>query len=48
MTTMTRIINPYEGMGREEGYHCFACAPRNEHGLHMEFYEEGDEVVCYW
>ena len=45
---MKKIINPYEGMGREEGYHCFACAPRNEHGLHMEFYEDGDEVVCYW
>lgn len=45
---MKRIINPYEGMGREEGYHCFACAPCNEHGLHMEFYEDGDEVVCYW
>ena len=45
---MKRIINPYQGMSREEGYHCFACAPRNEHGLHMEFYEDGDEVVCYW
>ena len=45
---MKRIINPYEGMGLAEGYHCFACAPRNEHGLHMEFYEDGDEVVCYW
>ena len=45
---MKRIINPYEGMGREEGYHCFACAPRNEHGLHMEFYEDGDYIVSHW
>ena len=45
---MKRIINPYLGMSREEGYHCFACAPNNEHGLHMEFYEDGDDVVCFW
>ena len=45
---MKKIINPYLGMTREEGYHCFACAPGNEHGLHMEFYEDGDDVVCFW
>ena len=45
---MTRIINPYLGMSEEEGYNCFACAPHNAHGLKMEFYEDGDDVVCYW
>ena len=45
---MKKIINPYLGMAEAEGYNCFACAPHNEHGLHMEFYEDGDEVVCYW
>ena len=45
---MKKIINPYLGMAQAEGYNCFACAPHNEHGLHMEFYEDGDEVVCYW
>lgn len=33
---MKRIINPYLGVSREEGYHCFACAPGNEHGLHVD------------
>jgi len=45
---MKRIINPYIGMSEAEGYNCFACAPHNPHGLKMEFYEDGDDVVCYW
>ena len=31
-----------------EGYNCFACCPTNETGLHMEFYEDGDDIVSYW
>jgi uncharacterized protein (TIGR00369 family) len=31
-----------------EGYHCFGCSPDNPQGLKMDFYEEGDEVVCEW
>jgi acyl-coenzyme A thioesterase PaaI-like protein len=42
---MKKIINPWEGM---EGYLCFACSPDNPSGLHMEFYEEGDDVVSLW
>lgn len=45
---MKKIINPYLGMSAEEGYDCFACAPHNPYGLKMEFYEDGDDVVCYW
>ena len=45
---MKKIKNPYLGMTAEEGYNCFACAPHNPYGLKMEFYEDGDEVVCYW
>lgn len=45
---MKKIINPYLGISEKEGYNCFACAPNNEHGLHMEFYEDEDDVVCYW
>lgn len=37
-----KIKNPYTAI---EGYNCFACAPHNEFGLKMEFYEE-DEFVC--
>lgn len=42
---MRKIKNPWIG---KEGYNCFACAPHNESGLKMEFYEDGDEVVCIW
>ena len=42
---MEKIINPWEGM---EGYFCFGCAPNNESGLNMEFYEDGDEIVSKW
>lgn len=44
---MKKIRNPYEGM-EEKGYNCFACCPTNPFGLKMEFYEDGDEVVCIW
>lgn len=42
---MKKIINPWKGM---EGYNCFGCAPNNEAGVKMEFYEDGDEVVSIW
>ena len=42
---MEKIINPWEGM---VGYFCFGCAPNNESGLKMEFYEDGDEIVSKW
>ena len=42
---MKKIINPWKGM---EGYFCFGCAPENEAGVKMEFYEDGDEVVSVW
>ena len=42
---MKKIINPWKDM---EGYNCFGCAPNNEAGVKMEFYEDGDEVVSIW
>ncbi len=42
---MKKIVNPFKGL---EGYNCFACSPDNDHGLRMEFYEDGDEVVSVW
>lgn len=42
---MRKIINPYIGL---EGYDCFGCAPENPLGLHMEFYEDGDDIVSFW
>lgn len=42
---MKKIINPWKGF---EGYNCFGCAPDNEAGVKMEFYEDGDEIVSIW
>lgn len=42
---MKKIINPWKGM---HGYNCFGCAPDNEAGVKMEFYENGDEVLSIW
>ena len=42
---MKRIINPWAG---EPTYHCYGCDPNNEAGLKMEFYEDGDDIVCHW
>ena len=42
---MKKIINPWKGF---EGYNCFGCAPTNEAGVKMEFYEDGDEIVSLW
>lgn len=42
---MKKIINPWEGL---EGYMCFGCSPDNPSGLHLEFYEDGDDIIAFW
>lgn len=42
---MKKIKNPWIG---KEGYQCIGCCPTNEAGLKMEFYEDGEDVVCLW
>ncbi len=42
---MKKIPNPWL---ETDGYYCFGCAPTNAYGLQMEFFEEGEELVCYW
>jgi uncharacterized protein (TIGR00369 family) len=42
---MRKIKNPWT---HKEGYNCFGCAPENPFGLHMDFYEEGDDIICFW
>ncbi len=44
---MKKIRNPWIPL-LKEGYNCFACAPTNPFGLKMEFWEDGDELVCLW
>ena len=33
---------------QKEGYDCFGCSPDNPIGIHMEFYEDGDDIVSFW
>ncbi len=42
---MKKIINPWDGL---DGYFCFGCSPANPSGLHLEFYEDGDDIVAFW
>lgn len=42
---MKKIVNPWAG---EPTYHCFGCDPNSEHGLRMEFFEDGEYVVSHW
>ncbi|MBQ5830171.1 MAG: PaaI family thioesterase, partial [Alistipes sp.] len=42
---MKKIINPWVG---EPTYHRYGCDPNNATGLKMEFYEDGDDIVCHW
>lgn len=42
---MRKILNPWT---HRKGYDCFGCCPDNPIGVHMEFYEDGEDVVCFW
>ena len=42
---MKKLKNPYASM---PGYNCFGCSPVNQSGLKMEFFEQGDEIMCRW
>ena len=44
MPDWKKIINPWTELGKEE-YNCFMCSPTNPKGLHLSFYEDGDDVV---
>ena len=42
---MKKLINPYLN---KEGYNCFGCSPTNPIGLHLEFWEDGEDIVATW
>lgn len=44
---MKKIQNPYAKAGRLD-YQCFGCSPNNPIGLHLEFWEKGEEVIAKW
>lgn len=39
---MKKLKNPFVHI---EGYNCFGCSPTNPLGLHLHFYEDGEEIV---
>ncbi|SHF99326.1 uncharacterized domain 1-containing protein [Mariniphaga anaerophila] len=45
---MRKITNPFSHAADNGAYNCFGCSPANEHGLHLEFWEDGDELVAKW
>jgi uncharacterized protein (TIGR00369 family) len=45
---MKKITNPFAHAAETGGYNCFGCSPANNHGLHLEFWEDGDEVIARW
>lgn len=30
------------------GYNCFGCSPDNQHGLQMNFFEDGEFIIAEW
>ena len=42
---MRTIKNPWM---QKDGYNCFGCSPDNPIGIHMEFYENRDEIISFW
>lgn len=42
---MKKIKNPWL---HKPGYDCICCSPSNPIGLHLEFWEDGDDVLTRW
>lgn len=42
---MRHIPNPPR---KNPGYNCYGCAPHNPRGLHLQFFEEGEEIIGIW
>ncbi|MDX2442343.1 MAG: PaaI family thioesterase [Bacteroidales bacterium] len=41
---MKKIHNPFP----PDKNPCFGCSKENKHGLHLDFHEDGDELVSIW
>ena len=35
-------------MSENESYNCFGCSPANNHGLHLQFWLDGNEIITKW
>lgn len=45
---MRKIRNPWKDTKNSHDYNCFGCSPFNEIGLHLEFWEDGEELIAKW
>ena len=45
---MKKITNPFARAAENDAYNCFGCSPANEHGLHLRFWLDGEELVAKW
>ncbi|WP_347838034.1 PaaI family thioesterase [uncultured Draconibacterium sp.] len=45
---MKKIKNPWKDPKNIGEYNCFACSPYNSGGLHLEFWEDCEEIVTKW
>lgn len=45
---MKKITNPWKDPKNDGVYNCFACSPYNHAGLHLDFWEDGDDIVTKW
>ena len=42
---MKKITNPWVDV---PGYNCIGCCPTHPFGFHLEFFEDGDDIVSFW
>lgn len=42
---LRKIKNPWL---QKPGYDCICCSPANPIGLHLEFWEDGEDVITRW
>ncbi len=42
---MNKIKNPWL---QKPGYNCICCSPTNPLGLHLDFWEDGDDILTRW
>jgi uncharacterized protein (TIGR00369 family) len=42
-----KIINPFVLAG-DNSYNCFGCSPANSAGLHLEFWQDDEQLVALW
>ncbi len=40
-----KVLNPFRHL---PGYYCIGCSPDHEHGLRMEFFDDGEFIFSEW